>query len=101
MMLDNEEVTIYFFVTSIGASELAYVEPFLDMSTESYIAGNVHALRYYGAVPKVLVPDNCKTAVIRNKDKEVDLKRNIENSIRMEITGDDLRLNHKANLTTE
>lgn len=29
------------------------------------------------------------------------LSRNIENSIRMEITGDDLRLNHKANLTTE
>lgn len=73
VILDNEEVTIYFFVTSIGASELAYVEPFLDMSTESYIAGNVHALRYYGAVPKVLVPDNCKTAVIRNEDNEVDL----------------------------
>ena len=58
--------TIYFFVTSCGASELPYVEPFLNTKEESYIDGTVHALRFYGAVPERLVPDNCKTAIENN-----------------------------------
>lgn len=54
MMLDEEEVTIYFFITNIGSSELPYMEPFPEISTESNIAESVSAIRYYCAGPGCL-----------------------------------------------
>lgn len=72
---DNEPTTICFFVTTIGASAYPYVEPFRDMKLTSYIKGHINALRYYGGVPAICVPDNCKTAVIRHQKKEFILQR--------------------------
>lgn len=75
---DAEPTKIYFFVTSLGASELPYVEPFSSMELENYVAGTVNALKYYGGIPKYVVPDNTKTAVTQNKDKEFQLQRVFE-----------------------
>lgn len=66
-------VKSYFFITTLGISNYPFVEAFPDMKSNSYLKGHVDALRYYGGVPKYLVPDNCKTAVIHNNNYEFQL----------------------------
>lgn len=62
---------IHLFVTTVGVSNMVYAEIFENERSESFIAGTVHALEYYGAVPKYLVPDNCKTAVTKHTKDEL------------------------------
>lgn len=69
----NKPVTVYFFVTSLGASELPYVEPMISMDAMHYASAFIHALDYYGGIPKYVIPDNTKAAVIWNRDKEFEL----------------------------
>lgn len=55
-------------------SQYAYVEAFLDMKQKSWINAHVHMYEYFGGVARILVPDNCKTAVVHNggfKDQQV------------------------------
>ena len=54
----GEVKKVHFFVTTVGVSNLIYAEAFEDEKLPSFIAGTVHALEYYGAVPKYLIPDN-------------------------------------------
>lgn len=61
---------VHFFVTSLGVSSLVYAEAFSNETLYNFIAGCVHALEYYGVIPKYLVPDNLRTAIIKhNKDE--------------------------------
>ena len=53
----------YFFVAVLPASACLYVEPFRDMESQSWISAHVNAFTYFGGVPRILTPDNCKTAV--------------------------------------
>ena len=44
------------------------MEGFLNTKLESYIQGNINALKYFHALPKYLIPDNDKSAVtVANK----------------------------------
>lgn len=54
---------VHIFTTTLGFSSLVYAEIFPDEKLPSFITGVVHALQFYEAVPKYLVPDNLKTAV--------------------------------------
>lgn len=65
---------VHIFTTTLGFSSLVYAEIFLDEKLPHFIAGTVHALSYYGAVPKYLVPDNLKTAVTRHSKYELVLQ---------------------------
>ena len=50
------------------------MEAFLDMKQKSWINAHVHMYEYFGGVARILVPDNCKTAVIHNggfKDQQI------------------------------
>lgn len=47
-------------------SRYAYVEAFLDMKQKSWINAYVHMYEYFGIVARILVLDNCKTAVVHN-----------------------------------
>ncbi len=62
---------VHFFVTTVGVSNLVYAEAFEDEKLPNFIAGTVHALEYYGAVPKYLVPDNLKTAITKHTKDEL------------------------------
>ena len=53
---------------------MVYAEVFPDEKLPSFITGVVHALAYYGAVPKYLVPDNLKTAITKNSKDELILQ---------------------------
>ena len=66
---------VHIFTTTLGFSSLVYAEIFLDEKLPHFIAGTVHALSYYGAVPKYLVPDNLKTAVTRHSKDELVLHK--------------------------
>ena len=69
--LTGEIKKVHFFVTTVGVSNLIYAEAFEDEKLPNFIAGTVHALEYYGAAPKYLVPDNLKTAIIKHTKDEL------------------------------
>ncbi|MDO4650622.1 MAG: transposase [Eubacteriales bacterium] len=62
---------VHFFVTTVGVSNLVYAEAFENEKLPNFIAGTVHALDSYGAVPKYLVPDNLKTAIKKHTRDEL------------------------------
>jgi transposase len=53
------------FVAVLGASSYTYAEATRDQQLESWIRAHIHALEFFGGVPKLVVPDNTKTAVTR------------------------------------
>lgn len=70
----GEIIKAYIFVGVMTYSQYAYVEAFLDMKQKSWINAHVHMYEFFGGVAKILVPDNCKTAVIHNggfKDQQI------------------------------
>ena len=70
----GEIIKTYIFVGVMTYSQYAYVEAFLDMKQKSWINAHVHMYEYFGGVAKILVPDNCKTAVVHNggfKDQQI------------------------------
>jgi len=64
---------VYVFVAVLPASSIIYAEPFGDMKMESWIQGHVHAFEYFGGVPRLLVPDNTRTAVSKANRYEPEL----------------------------
>ncbi len=70
----REIVPAYILVGVTTYSQYAYVEAFPDEKQQSWIDAHVHMYEYFGGVAKILVPDNCKTAVIHNggwKDQRI------------------------------
>ena len=63
----GEVMEAYIFVGVMTYSQYAYVEAFPDEKQQSWISAHVHMYEYFGGVAKILVPDNCKTAVVHNK----------------------------------
>jgi len=59
----GEVFEAHFFVATLGDSGYPYVEAFPDEKLDNWIQAHIHALEWLGGVPKVIVPDNCKTAV--------------------------------------
>jgi len=61
---ENDEATAaHFFVAILGYSGYPYVEAFPNEQEPNWISANVNALHYFGGVPRIIEPDNCKTAV--------------------------------------
>lgn len=56
------------FVAALSYSQYAYVEAFMNEKQQAWITAHIHMYDYYKGVSKILVPDNCKTAVNHNKD---------------------------------
>ena len=67
----GELLPVHIFVTTVGVSSCIYAEAFADEKQTSFTSGTVHALEYYQAVPRYLVPDNCKTAVTKHTKDEL------------------------------
>ncbi|MFZ7103079.1 MAG: IS21 family transposase [Peptococcaceae bacterium] len=61
----GEILTAHFFVATLGDSSYPYVEAFPDEKLDKWLLAHVNALRYLGGVPRVIVPDNCKTATTK------------------------------------
>ncbi len=59
------------FITTVGVSSMIYAEVFPNEKLPNFVAGTVHAIEYYGAIPKYLVPDNASTAVTKHTKDEL------------------------------
>ena len=51
----------------LGCSKYTYVEAVMDQRLRSWIGAHVRALEFFGGVPKGIVCDNLKAAVVRHK----------------------------------
>ena len=70
----GEIIKAYIFVGVMTYSQYAYVEACMDMKQKSWINAHIHMYEYFGGVARILVPDNCKTAVVHNggfKDQQI------------------------------
>lgn len=62
---DTGEITnAFIFVGVMTYSQYAYAEAFINEKQQAWITAHVHMYDYFGGVAKILVPDNCKTAVV-------------------------------------
>lgn len=66
--LTGEAQEIVVFVAILPYSQYIYAEGMLSTKESQWIAVNNNALQYFGGVPALVVCDNCKQAVIVNKD---------------------------------
>lgn len=64
----GEIIQAYIFVGVMTYSQYAYAEAFIDEKQPAWIRAHVHMYKFFGGVAKILVPDNCKTAVIHNNN---------------------------------
>jgi transposase len=70
----NEKIA-YVFVAVLPASSYLYAQPFSDMKMANWIEGHVNAFEYYSGVPRLLVPDNTRTAVTKASRYEPELNK--------------------------
>jgi transposase len=59
----GELIEVEVYVAILGFSQLTYVEAVASQRKEDFIHATENALHYFGGVPRVLVPDNLKSAV--------------------------------------
>jgi transposase len=62
----GEIIDAWIFVGVMTYSQYAYVEAFINEKQQAWITAHIHMYEFFGGVAKILVPDNCKTAVTRN-----------------------------------
>lgn len=65
------EVEVY--VAILGYSQLTYVQAVATQRKEDFIAATENALHFFGGVPRALVPDNLKSAVLKADKYEAEL----------------------------
>lgn len=62
----GECIAVPVLVTTLGHSQHTFVLGTDDQTTESFIHGLTLALEYFQGVPRTLIPDNLKAAVVRS-----------------------------------
>jgi transposase len=71
----GEVIEVEVYVAVLGFSQLTYVEAMESQRKEDFIHGSENALHYFGGVPRVLVPDNLKSAVNKASKFEAEINR--------------------------
>ncbi|MBU2769161.1 IS21 family transposase [Acidithiobacillus ferrivorans] len=66
------------FVAVLGASSYTYCEATWSQSLSDFLGSHVRALRYFGGVPVLLVPDNLKAAVTKASRYEPEINRSYQ-----------------------
>lgn len=61
----SEKVVVELFVGVLGFSNFTFALAVESQSSPDWVEANVQMLNYFGGVPKVIVPDNLKAAVIK------------------------------------
>ena len=59
-------ISAYVFVSVLPCSCYSYVEPCLNMKSETWIACHVNMYNYFGGSTRLIIPDNLRTGVISN-----------------------------------
>ena len=66
--LTGEIIKIVVYVAVLPYSQYIYAEGMISTKDPQWIEVNNHALQFFGGVPALVICDNCKQAVIANKD---------------------------------
>ena len=74
----GEAVPCQAFVGSLPTSDYGYLLFVPSQRTEDFVYATVQCLRHLGGVPKILVPDNLKAAVVKTDRYEPSLNRVLE-----------------------
>ena len=74
----GDEEPAYIFVAVLPCSWYTYAEPCTDMKSENWLLCHVHTFEYYGGVPRLLIPDNTRTATIKNTRYETILNKSYQ-----------------------
>ena len=61
----GQEREVFMFVAALPASSYLYAEPFRNREQEAWIDAHVHTFEYFGGVPRIIMPDNTKTAITK------------------------------------
>lgn len=61
-------IKVTIFVATLSFSDFFYIEGMTKCDIANWIRVNNNALDYFGGVTQTVTPDNCKVAVITNKD---------------------------------
>lgn len=69
----GEHIPVEVFVSTLGASQMTYVEAAESQKKEDFIRCSENALWYIGGVPKAIVPDCLKSAVTKGDRYEPDI----------------------------
>lgn len=73
--ITGETVLAYLFVGVLPCSCYVYAELCSDMKSENWLLCHVHAYEYFGGVPRLTVPDNLRTGVLKNTRMDTVLNR--------------------------
>jgi transposase len=74
--LHSGELTpVEVYVATLGYSQMTYVQAVTSQRKEDFIGATENALHFFGGVPRVLVPDNLKSAVNKADKYESELNR--------------------------
>jgi transposase len=76
--LSGEVIEVEILVAILGASQYTYVEATTSQKKEDFIGAVENALYYFKGVPKAIVPDNLKSAVIKANKYEPRLNETFE-----------------------
>jgi transposase len=71
--LTGELFLTQLFVAVWGASNYTYAEATMSQTLADWVGSHVRAFEYFGCAPRVLVPDNLKSGVIKASKYEPDL----------------------------
>jgi transposase len=55
----------HFFVAALGDSGYPVAEAFPDEKMDSWLTAHIHTFSRLGGLPRIVVPDNCRTAVYK------------------------------------
>jgi transposase len=69
----GEVTPVEVYVALLGYSQLTYVQAVASQKKEDFIQATENALLFFGGVPKVLIPDNLKSAVQKPDKYEAEL----------------------------
>lgn len=72
---NGEEYPAYIFVAVLPCSWYTYADARESMNSENWLLCHKHAFEYFGGVPRLVIPDNCKTATTGNTRYETILNR--------------------------
>lgn len=69
----GEVTQVEIYVAILGYSQLTYVQAVSSQRKEDFITATANALHFLGGVPRVLIPDNLKSAVTKPDKYEAEL----------------------------
>ena len=61
----GEHVEAHFWVSTLGDGSYPFVEAFPNETQTCWTQAHIDAFKWYGGLPRILVPDNTKTAVTK------------------------------------